>query len=153
MASVDIKVTGADRLARLGVAIKDAGDKDLRRELMRGMQRAAKPLKTAARTAALQHLPRHGGLNVRVAQSKFSARTSVAGRNPGLRIVGAGDLDLPALDRGRLRHPVFGNRRTWVNQQIPAGWFTNAMNAHAPAVRAELIKAIETVATKLEGKA
>src|SRR5882757_3447026 len=130
-----MKVTGADRLARLGAALKDAGDKDMRRELFKAMQRAAKPMKAAARTAAREHLPRRGGLGERVAGSKFSAKTSASGKNPGLRIIGAGDLDLPALDRGRVRHPVFGNRHNWVNQQIPVGWFTNAMNEKAPAVR------------------
>jgi hypothetical protein len=146
---IDVKVTGADALARLSRDLKDAGEKDLRRELLRGIQRAAKPAREAAKTAARNELPRRGGLNDRVAASKFTARTRTGGKNPGVRITGKGELDLPALDRGRLRHPLFGNRRRWYEQRIDAGWFTKAMEDLAPQIRRELLKAIDDVRAKL----
>lgn len=148
---IDISVSGADRLASLGAALRAAGDKDLRRELLKAMQRSAKPLKAAAREAAATRLPRRGGLAERVAGSRFSAKTRTAGKNAGVRIVGASDLDLRSMDRGRLRHPVYGHRR-WVNQQIPAGWFSDALEERAPAVRVELVKAIDEVAKTLRSK-
>lgn len=48
---------------------------------------------------------------------------------------------LPRLmNRGRWRHPVFGNRDVWVEQRPGnRGWFTDTLNAKRPAIR----KAIE----------
>lgn len=146
---MDLRVTGAESLAHLARDLKAVGEKDLRRELFRGIQRAAKPLKAAARQAALDELPAAGGLAERVAGSKFSVRTR-AGRDPSVRVVGAGDLDLRSLNRGRLRHPVYGHRSRWVDQAVPPGWFDNAMERTADgAVRDEVLHAIEVVRAKL----
>jgi hypothetical protein len=152
-AAVDLTVTGADKLAKLAAALKEAGHEDLRKELGKAMGRAARPLKAAARAGAAQGLPYRGGLAERVATSRFTSRTRTTGRNVGVRIVGASDMDLKAMNRGRLKHPVHGNRRVWVTQQIPPGWFTNSQLIEVPAVRAELVKAIDAVARKLKERA
>lgn len=45
-------------------------------------------------------------------------------------------VDLRAIDRGRLRHPLFGARGQgqWFNQQVRPGWWTKAMTG--PAAKA-----------------
>lgn len=147
---MDLRVTGADDLAALGKALKAAGDRELRRELMKGLQRAGKPAKEAAKAAARSELPSSGGLGEYVARSKFSVRTRASGNSPGVEVVAKNaELDLPAMNRGRLRHPVYGNRNRWVTQQIKPRWFTDAMEAQAPQVRRELVAAIRAVAAKL----
>jgi hypothetical protein len=42
-------------------------------------------------------------------------------------------IDLQSLDRGRLRHPLFGNRRYWYMQAVRPGWFTSAVEGHVNA--------------------
>lgn len=154
---MDVRVTGAEQLAALAKDLRAAGDKELRRELMRGLQRAGKPMKAAARTAALTELPSRGGLAELVASSRWSVTTRSAGRGAGVRVAGRGlvnasgqELDLASLNRGRLRHPVYGRRGAWVNQRVKVGWFTDAMEVQADStVRAEVLAAISAVRDKL----
>ena len=156
---MSVEVVGVEQLQALARDLKAAGNKGLRRELSRGIQRAAKPLKVGAKEAALEELPRAGGLAERVASSKFSTRTRLGTRSPSIRIVGAGDtsessgksLDLNSLDRGRIRHLTYG-RRPWQNQAIEPLWFSHRMEEIADTtVRADILKAMSNVADKLGG--
>jgi hypothetical protein len=146
----DLRIVGANRLGEVAAQLKAAGDRELRRDLLRGIQRAGKPLKAAAREGALRNLPSTGGLNEFVADAKVSVRTRSAGRNPGVRLTGKkSGHDLQAIDRGRVRHPVFGNRRAWVNQSVRAGWWTEALQDAAPKVRQELVEVVEDIARRV----
>lgn len=144
--------TDVDDLVKLGRRLKEAGDKELRRELFKALNRATRPLKLAAKESALTSLPNGGGLNVWVAKNvRIGTRNRLAGRNPGVRIqADRKGSDIAAMNRGRLRHPVFGNRQVWVTQQIRPGWFSRPMAAGAPAVRRELNHVLEDFAGRLE---
>lgn len=141
-----LRIEGAEQLERVARELKDLGDKDLRKELFRGFNRATKPLKAAVRASAEVRLPKRGGLNRFVASSRLSTRTRATGKNVGVRIVAAkGDSDVEAIDRGRLRHPVFGNRKVWVTQQVTPGWFTAPLVAGERIVQYELLKVLDDV--------
>lgn len=147
--AVELSVAGADKLGDVARRLRETGDKALRAELLRGINRATRPLKAAAQQSARDRLPRRGGLNEFVASSKFSTSTRT-GRDPAVRITATkAGHDVRALDRGRLRHPLFGNRRHWFNQQVPAGWFTDAMEAGAPVVRRSIVDVLDDVAKKV----
>ena len=142
----DLRVEGVERLERASRQLREVGDKDLRREMFRAIQRSTKPLRGKAKEAALRELPKRGGLNVWVAQSRFSTKTRGSGKKAGVRITATkGKHDLRALDAGRLRHPVYGNRNVWVNQSVPAGWFSKTIENGADEVRKELVKALDDV--------
>lgn len=146
---VDVRVTGANQLADLAKQLKAIGNNDLRKELLAGIRKAAKPMAQSAKDRAERELPKAGGLNEVVAKSKFSTRTRTAGRTPGVRVVASNPHDIKALDRGRLRHPVYGNRNAWVTQKVTPGWFTDAMLDNADEVRREILAALDRVARKL----
>src|SRR6266496_4260607 len=137
--NVTVTTRGADKLTRLGRALKDACDKDLQRELRRAMQRGGKPLKDAARKGALERLPKRGGLAERVANSKFGVRTSTAGKGASVRIIGPSGYDLQGMDEGLIGHRVYGHRGRWVSETVKPGWFSDAEAAAAPKVRDELV--------------
>lgn len=146
-----MQITGAAQLGALAKVLKDAGDKDLRKELLRGLQKAGRPLKAAAKEAAVKGLPSSGGLNDYVAAGQFAVRTRTGARNPGIRLVGKKKgHDIRATDRGRLRHPVWGHD-WWVTQDIKPGWWTDAMTSDrvlAP-VRRDVLDAMQAVAAKI----
>lgn len=147
---VDVTVQGADDLARLSRRLKEAGDKDLNRELRKGIQRATKPLKEAAKRSARERLPKRGGLNEWVAKSKFSVRTSSSQRSARVRLVASrGKTDERAINRGRLRHPVFGNRKVWVTQDVTPGWFTKPMVEGLAPVQREVLKVMDDITKKV----
>lgn len=144
----DIEIQGVEKLTRLSRALKEAGDKDLRRELSRSIQRATKPMKAAVASAVLDQMPSRNGLNRRLAKRKLSTRAR-AGRDPGVRIVGK---DLGQLERGVVRHPVFGNKRVWVNQKVRSGVISGALERSAPTAREEIERAVDRIADALERK-
>lgn len=147
---VDLTISGADRLERIGRQLKASGNKDLRKELLAGIQRAAKPLKAVAQEAARSELPKKGGLNEFVASGKWSVRTRSGGRNPGVTVVGKkSGHDVAAINRGRLRHPVFGHRAVWVTQTIRPNLITDALAKRAPDVRGELVKVLDRIADEV----
>jgi hypothetical protein len=144
MPDPDIRVVGAERFGVVARKLKDVGDKDLRKELLKGLQEAAKPLKVAVANSARAKLPKRGGLAEFVASGKVTVNTR-AGANPGITIKsqrGSG------ADKGTVRHPVFGSE-VWVGQPVSPGWFTQTLTDAAPAVREELVKVIDDVAKKV----
>jgi hypothetical protein len=141
----DVTIAGTEALGALSRQLKEIGDKDLRRELLSGIQRAARPIKDAAKASAMSTLPASGGLNRRIAGGKFSVQTRT-GRDPAVRIKAPGDA---RLDKGRLRHPVFGNRRVWVLQQIRPGWFSKPVEAGKDQVVADIEDVMGRVADRI----
>lgn len=55
-----------------------------------------------------------------------------------------------AFDRGKWRHPFFGNRDFWVEQTVrPAGWFTQTGRKAKPKLYAEIQRAIDDAVMEL----
>src|SRR5262245_41038793 len=110
---VDITVTGADEFGRLARKLREAGAKDLRKELYAGINRAVKPLRTDVKTAAAEFMPARYGPTL-AGSLKVTARKRGGGSNPAIFLVGrAGNRRIDAVNRGQLRHPLFGNRAHW----------------------------------------
>lgn len=153
LVTVSVDRAGETKLRNLATALKDAGAKDLQKELAAGLRRAVKPMRKEFQRGALGILPYRGGLAEQVvADTRYRTKVSV-GKNPSVRISASlPGHDLPAMDRGRLRHPVFGNRRNWVNQSVRPGWFTDSGTLAGQDARVEILKAIDQVAAKLEAR-
>jgi hypothetical protein len=64
-------------------------------------------------------------------------------------VAAASDIDVRSLDRGRLRHPLYGNRRHWYDQKVTPGWFTKTLQRQAERVRRELIGVLTDISKKL----
>jgi hypothetical protein len=142
-------------MQRLARDLKAAGSpaRGLRLELLRAMRLAAKPMVEAAQESARANLPKAGGLNTYVADgAKIAARNRLATtRGVGVRIVATeGGVNLTRMDKGTVRHPVYGNRAAWVNQKIPDGWFTKPLNERAPMVQAEITMAMDIIGRRIE---
>lgn len=149
---MDIKVTGADKFQDLARALKEAGRKDLQKEMYVGLNRSVKPLTRDVKDAVGDYVPNRGGAADAVqAEFKVKTRRRAAGRNPAIFLLGtAGGHDVSSLNRGRLRHPLYGNRRRWYNTAIKPGFWTITLEAGAPRVRVELEQALSNVAAKIE---
>lgn len=144
-----VKVEGANKFTELARRLKTYGDgKTLRAEFYKGINRAAKPLKDDVRKAARERLPHRGGLAQRVASSRITVTRRMTGNAAGVSIKGTNGYDIGSIDRGRVRHLVYGHK-PWVNQMVKSGFWTDPLEAGAPAVREELEKVMEDVANKI----
>jgi len=56
-------------------------------------------------------------------------------------------------EEGIVRHPLFGNRKKWIDERIRPGWFTNPLILAAQGnVPKEIDAALDDVARKLQAK-
>lgn len=142
----DVEVRGED-FYRLSRALKNAGRADLRRELNKALRNATKPLIAKTRAAALRDLPQRGGLAASVAKAPQRVQVRTGAQTAGVRIVASGSVK--GANSGVVRHPVYGRRDVFVEQQVPGGWFDQTLSESAPEVRPHIQSAMEAVAEQV----
>ena len=142
-------VRGSEELKRVADRLKATGATGLKRELLKGIRTSAQKAVPDIQESARSTLPHTGGLNEIVASQVYNVAIRAAGASPSVRLQGKGMKELRDIDAGRLRHPVWGNRSTWVAQTVPAGFFTNAIARRAPQIRIEIKHVLDEVAFKI----
>ena len=151
-AAFSIKAVRGD-LNKVTKALKAAGTKEMRTRLRKIMAEETKPLRKAIKQSAIDTLPTKGGLN-KWAASTPSQNTDFREKSAGVRIrMSKKGHDLAALNRGRLRHPLFGNREHWYTQSIAPGFFTKPIEEGGDALKQRIQAAIEKYMDELERKA
>lgn len=144
---MEIKLRGAEQLVDLAKRLRSA-PKDLRLEMYRGINRAAKPIKNEVKASARKNLPKSGGLAKHIAGTKIATKRRVTGRSAGVRLVGRSGYDIGSINRGRVRHLTFGHG-PWVNQRVEPGFWSKPIVAAAPRVQQEIQDAMDVIERKL----
>lgn len=140
-ASFSVKTTRGDA-QRIASALRSAGTKDLRRELRKIVSEETKPTRRKIRQSAVDSLPKRGGLNKWAARTP-SVNTDFRDRSAGVRIrMQKKGHDIAALNRGRLRHPVFGDRKDWVTQSISPGFFDTPIREDSDDLKRRIVAAL-----------
>lgn len=147
--AAEFEVVSRD-LANLSRALKDVGGGEMRKLLLRRVRAAGKAAIPDVRQAALSELPKSGGLAALVASRSYGVRSSYAGAGASVRIVGNGMKGLRSIDSGTVRHPVFGNRSTWVAQPVRPGFFSGTLASRAPAMRNEIEQVVADVRREID---
>lgn len=151
--AVDVTIEGAEKLALLAKALKQVGDRELRLELLKGLREATKPTKEKVKESFKTNLPQRGGLAALISgDAKLTTQNRMAGKNPGVRIKARAGHDIKRMDKGRLRHPIYGSRKKWVTQAIEPGVFSKPIEDDAPQMRDEILAGMERVALKFLDK-
>lgn len=111
------------QLAAVARALRAAGAGAAQRRVVGEIQRATPPLAAATRAAALDRLPKSGGLAARVA----AERVTVSARADGVTLTNTAH-DAATTNSGYVLHPTYGHGPL-VRQDIPeaAGWWTDTM--------------------------
>lgn len=144
-----LRIRGANDLERVSRELRGA-PQELRRELFRGINRATKEPRREALEELVARLPDRGGASAAIRRdTRLNTKRNMRGRNVGVRVVAKSPRTVQRMNRGILRHPVYGNRNVWVNQAIDPGWFTDPMEASAPEVRTQIVAALERVAQQI----
>lgn len=151
-----VRLEGSDDLQRVADALKAAADRDLQKQVSAAMRREAKPLGESVIRLGGGKMPRRGGFSGRVtSRGRVLISNSLGGRSASvtLRLKTADGYDLRGLDRGLLRRPVFGNRKVWRTQKVPADAFTQAFQDGAPRVREAVVQAAQDTLDQVARKA
>lgn len=152
-----VTIAGHEKLAQLAARLDALARNDLRDKIGLAIWYVVDPLRKDARAHARAILPRRGGLNEVVANTAMPVTMNARGRWRGVRIRVTADRenmrDPGAVNRGRVRHPVYGRVREPggepLIQMVQVGWFTTPMEAGAGQVRAEIMKVIDSELAKL----
>jgi hypothetical protein len=163
---MQVTVTGQEKLRALAAHIRAEADKGLGRELSAALKRAAKPVQDAIQAEFTAVLPQRGGYRAVASKSvRFRTTLRANARAGSFRIttfaVGKAERrDIRRLNKGELRHPVYGRSRNTRHGRIPNPWATTriepnfhdrAISRSAGAVEKEMVKVLDEYAARLKG--
>lgn len=143
---------GARELEIVARRLKETGNSGLKKELLAGIRKEGKETVKDIKKSAADVLPHAGGLAELVSRSSYGIRTRLTGNSVGVSIKGTSRSvkSLRALNAGRLRHPVFGNRDVWVEQSVEPGWFDKPVERDADNIRQGIDRVLADIARKIE---
>lgn len=151
----DFEITGTQQFVRLAKALNAQGSagKGLKRELMAEIKDAAKPMEDEVRNHIAQYLPdRYAPLIARGLVVRPSQKTT--GASVGLKLLGYAPgqrrrRQIGVIDKGTLRHPVYGNRGTWVGQKVRPGFWSEPLERARDKPAVAIRRAIQRAISKL----
>lgn len=166
---MDVRITGAGDLATLQKALRQIGDKGLGRQLSRGLSKATDALPPAIRAEAGTVMP--SGYAPVLSRSLRFRRGVKAGRTTAeitYRVYGDGQKerrDVRTLNRGTLRHPVYGRsrrlkrgpkagtiiRNPWAAQKVRSGFVDKPVDRLAPEIRRQMDAVVTDIANQIKG--
>lgn len=149
----DVKVTGGAELRSVQNKLRAIGDKGLGKQMGKALREAAKPLKPAVRAEALASMPSgYGPVLSRSLRFRQAVKESAHTAHVTVRVYGDGRRQrrmVPNLNRGQLRHPLYGNREFWFDQAVRAGFVDRPFNRLKPGVAREMQRVIDDVAKQI----
>ncbi|MEU5284120.1 hypothetical protein AB0G97_08885 [Streptomyces sp. NPDC020755] len=166
-----VQILGTGQLLTLSRRLRAASGAPVQRNMARRIRRAAEPLhrdlQSTVRTLPMRSQGRASGKRGGPSPTTRPFRASIAAAirisvrttgNPGARVfLDKGllppDITVGAVNQlndGRLRHPVFGNKRRWANQYTPSMWWDKTVRSHTPRMTAEVARVIDDVRRQIE---
>ncbi|MGW0372557.1 hypothetical protein ACWDZW_27445 [Streptomyces coeruleorubidus] len=167
----NIRVIGTGQLLELQAKLRRAGHENIRASMQRRIRRAAEPLRddlqTGIRGLDISSQGRGAGKRGGRSPTTRPLRASIAaairisvrtGGNPGAKVwLDRARLpdDIPIglvnrINEGRIRHPVFGNKRRWAQQNATPLWWDKTVRAHQPRITREVERVVDDVRRRLE---
>jgi hypothetical protein len=152
----DIRITGTGQLLELSARLRRAGHENIRSSFQRRLRRAAEPLRddlqSGIRGLDIRSPGRAAGKRGGPSPTTRPLRDTIA---QAIRIsvrTGASDIPMGLVNRineGRIRHPVYGNRRRWAQQSATPLWWDNTVRAHQPRITREVERITDDVRRRI----
>lgn len=163
--SLQVSLGGIDQFQALARQLKAVGAKGLGREMAAGLRKATQQVGRAVDAEAGRVMPNRGGYRGELTRSlrhRTEVRTSGTQARLRMRTFADGQAqrrDVPSLNRGVLRHPVYGRFRRgrggrraanpWAVTRISAGFWDRPTAEAMPAAQREMGRVLDAVAAKL----
>lgn len=164
----DARITGTGTLLELQRKLRAAGHENIRQSMQRRIRHAGEPLRDDLRDAITGlSISSQGGSGrgggpsptTRPLRRTIAAAIRISVRttgNPGARVwidkaLLPPDLwEMPGvINRGKIRHPVYGNKSKWVNQTATPLWWDKTVISHRPRIEREVARVLDDVRQKL----
>lgn len=150
---LDVKVIGSEDLRRVAKTIRQRGAKEIQKEMLKGIRDATKQVGQEVRKDLPSHLPDRYA-QVLGKALRFTTRTKTSGW-PEITVTARakGKVQpraIAAINRGTLRHPLYGNRKHWYAQRVTPKFFDTPAERVLRDVQRAAAKAVERAAAQLE---
>jgi hypothetical protein len=143
------RVTGAAELRYVARLVEQQRVAELKKELSKAQRQAFSPLQPAIKTSAAATLP-SGYAPVMARAVKVSVRRR--GLTTTAEVYARGrrsDRDVPTVDAGRLRHPLFGNRKSWHTTRVRSGFVDRPVKELGERIATESLDALERIGNEI----
>lgn len=166
-----LAATGGDELRALALALKRAGDKPMGQRLRRQLTAATGDFEQQAKDAFIAAMPSRGGY-AGVLGRAFRVRISVRASSSDARVTAIGYADgrkerrdLPRLESGVLRHPVFGRsrrltagpragtaiRNPWATTKVQPGAWQRTVDDTGQRVHERMLAVLDEISSEVMG--
>lgn len=144
------KVIGARQLDTVARVLTEKGNSAaLKRRMTKALNSTADPLKRDQLQSLASGLPKRGGASAQVSsETRITVQTSyvrgtvtLVDRWPG--------HDMTAIDRGSLRHPLYGNREHWFDTAIPPGLLSVPFARNKRRVQVAMVREMNVLAQEI----
>lgn len=116
------------------------------------LRNAARPIGREVVREGAAEMPHRGGLSAIAARSRVNVTSRVQGDRAMVSLrFSSKKAGLGYLDTGYVRHLVFGRKKSWVTQPVPARAFTRAFERHASEARNEVLKEMHALTETIKG--
>lgn len=133
-----LKVSGGQSIERAAGRLASASRGGLKRDLEPAAKRGTRNVERYFRANALARMPKRGGF----ARDLAKARIRTSRINFGVRLTVESPHDLGRIERGRLRHPVYGDTDVWVSQEVPTDVVRDAVVRADSEIKREIDAAV-----------
>lgn len=160
--ALEVRIDGAAQLRQVTAQLKASGSKGLGQQMGKALTKALAPIGRAIEAEADKVMPSGYGPTL-TASLRHRRSTRTTARSASVRLVTTGDgkkddRDLPSLNAGKLRHPVYGRfRRTatgvqgnpWAVTSIKSGFHDRGIEKAGPEAERGLVKVLDDYADRL----
>lgn len=136
-------IEGLEDLRRLGEVYR-AGDKAIRKAIRDALSKVGKPVAEHVRDEGADDLPQRGGFAARIQAARIGVSLTASTRTTSvaLRLRTREGYDLGSVERGRLRHLVYGHK-PWIDQAVRAHVFGDAFGDQADEARDAVVRTVQ----------
>lgn len=149
----EVKVAGGAELRQVQNKLRAVGDKGLGKQMGKALRDAARPLQPAVRKEAVAAMPSgYGPTLSRSLRFRTAIKETAHTADVTVRVHGQGRKErrmVPALNRGRLRHPLYGNRDWWFDQRVRSGFVDRPADRLMPEAVRQMRAVISYVADQI----
>lgn len=150
---MSVRVTGSAQLHHVMQVLRETGNEGLGKGMAAGLRLAAGQLTPAVLAEVPRSMPRgYAPVLSKSLQFRTEVRAFKHVARVTWRVYGDGQKerrDVPGLNRGTLRHPLFGNRQWWVDQKVRRGFVDRPVDRLGPVASRQMQIVVDKVAEKI----
>jgi hypothetical protein len=159
---IDVRIEGGAALKQVISDLRKASEKGLGKEFGKALNKATDPLKKSIEASAEKTMPSGFAPTLtRSLKHRRNTRTDARQASVVLATYATGKKerrDLPAMEGGNLKHPVFGRTRAtrrgiasnpWVDQRIKPGFHKRGTEQAGPEAEKQILVVVDEFVERL----